>query len=120
MTIVSFFSQYEWFFNENSFDSIPGEINPQMPRLPPVQSHGTPETFFNNETKPGEIIEHIVRAARRRWSSPILIDTLSSSPPSNDQQTSKSINISVKRYFDFFVNIQLVKIVSVLFVRIEK
>ena len=107
MKMEVFGFQYEWFFNENSFDSIPGEINPQMPRLPPVQSHGLNETFFNTESKPGEIIEHIVRAARRRWSSPILIDTLSSSSPpaTTDQQTSKSINISVKRYFDLLVKI---------------
>lgn len=63
-----------------------------MPRLPPVQSH---ETYFNQEAKPGEIIEHIVRAARRRWSSAILIDNLPS--PTTEQQASKSINISVKR-----------------------
>lgn len=74
-----------------------------MPRLPPVITHGNQETFLNNEAKPGEIIEHIVRAARRRWSSSLLIEKLSSlNPPAtttNDQQTPKSINISVKRYF---------------------
>ena len=100
--------QHEWFFDDNSFDSIPGEINPQMPRLPPVVSHVNPdpsETFLNKESKPGEIIEHIVRAAKRRWSSPIILDTLSSlnSPSNNDQQASKPINISVKRYFQLFV-----------------
>ena len=74
-----------------------------MPRLPPVISHGTldPETLLNNETKPGEIIQHIVRAAKRRWSSPLILDQLSSlnSQTTNDQQPSKPINISVKRYF---------------------
>jgi len=71
-----------------------------MPRLPPVISHGLidSETLLNNETKPGEIIQHIVRAAKRRWSSPLILDTLSSlnSQTTNDQQTSKPINISVK------------------------
>jgi len=82
-----------------------------MPRLPPVISHGPidPETLINNETKPSEIIQHIVRAAKRRWSSPILLDNLSSLNPSstttttNDQQTPKPINISVKRYLDFLI-----------------
>ena len=88
------------------------EINPQMPRLPPVKSHPPvdPETLITNETKPSEIIQNIVRAAKRRWSSPILLENLSSltstnSPPTtnNDQQPSKPINISVKRYFYHFV-----------------
>jgi hypothetical protein len=74
-----------------------------MPRLPPIISHVNPdpETFLNHEAKPGEIIEHIVRAAKRRWSAPLLLEKLSSlnSPSNNDQQTSKPINISVKRYF---------------------
>jgi hypothetical protein len=75
-----------------------------MPRLPPIISHvnlDPAETFLNKEAKPGEIIEHIVRAAKRRWSSPLILDTLSSlnSPSNNDQQPSKPINISVKRYF---------------------
>jgi hypothetical protein len=82
-----------------------------MPRLPPVISHGTidPETLINTETKPSEIIQYIVRAAKRRWSSPILLDNLSSINPSpsptstNDQQTPKPINISVKRYFYFLI-----------------
>jgi hypothetical protein len=80
-----------------------------MPRLPPIISHVNldPETFLNKEVKPGEIIEHIVRAAKRRWSSPIILETLSSlnSPTTttNDQQPSKSINISVKRYFYFII-----------------
>ncbi len=81
-----------------------------MPRLPPVISHGIhdPEILLNNETKPGEIIQHIVRAAKRRWSSPMLLDTLSSlnSPTTtttNDQQTSKPINIFVKRYSYFLI-----------------
>ncbi|CAF3608767.1 unnamed protein product [Rotaria sordida] len=102
--IESFILYHEWFFNDNSYDSIPIEINPQMPRLPPVISHGTvdPETSSNTETKPGEIIQNIVHAAKRRWSSTLLLDTLSSlnpqpSPTTNDQQTSKPINISVKR-----------------------
>jgi hypothetical protein len=79
-----------------------------MPRLAPVISHGIhdPETLLNNETKPGEIIQHIV-AAKRRWSSPILLDTISSLnsqiPTTNDQQTSKAINISVKRYFPLII-----------------
>jgi hypothetical protein len=40
-----------------------------MPRLPPVISHVNPdpEVFLSKEAKPGEIIEHIVRAAKRRW-----------------------------------------------------
>jgi hypothetical protein len=79
-----------------------------MPRLPPVTSHGPidNETLLNNETKPGEIIQHIVRAAKRRWSSPLLLDTLSSlnSQSTTDQQTPpKPINISVKRYFYFII-----------------
>lgn len=81
------------------------EINPQMPKLPPVQSisHPDPEMIVNNETKPSEIIQHIVRAAKRRWSSPLLLDSLSSlstttTTTTTDQQTSKPINISVKRY----------------------
>jgi len=83
-----------------------------MPRLAPVISHGIhdPETLLNNETKPGEIIQHIVRAAKRRWSSPILLDTISSlnsqtttTTTTNDQQTSKAINISVKRYFPLII-----------------
>ncbi|CAF1364279.1 unnamed protein product [Adineta steineri] len=102
--VESFILYYEWFFDNNSYDSIPVEINPQMPRLPPVISHGPvdPETLITNETKPSEIIQHIVRAAKRRWSSPILLENLSSLNSSttnttNDQQTSKPINISVKR-----------------------
>lgn len=88
------------------------EINPQMPRLPPVKSHhpADPETLITNETKPSEIIQNIVRAAKRRWSSPILLENLSSltstnspSTTNNDQQPSKPINISVKRYFYHFV-----------------
>jgi len=81
-----------------------------MPRLPPVRSHPIHEhgILLNNETKPGEIIQHIVRAAKRRWSSPIILDTLSSlnsqtTTTTNDQQTSKPINISVKRYFHFII-----------------
>jgi hypothetical protein len=77
-----------------------------MPKLPPVLSIGNidPEISFNNETKPSEIIQQIVRAAKRRWSSPLLLDSLSSlSTTTTDQQTSKPINISVKRYFYFLI-----------------
>ena len=76
------------------------EINPQMPRLPPIENVNS-ELTVNNETKPGEIIQHIVCAAKRRWSSAMLLDGLSSlTPNSNDQQTqAKPINISVKRSF---------------------
>lgn len=79
-----------------------------MPKLPPVQSlsHPDPELIVNNETKPSEIIQQIVRAAKRRWSSPLLLDSLSSlstaTTTTTDQQTSKPINISVKRYEEFF------------------
>ncbi|CAF2112353.1 unnamed protein product [Rotaria magnacalcarata] len=101
--IESFILYYEWFFTNNSYESIPIEINPQMPRLPPVISHGTmdSETLLNSEIKPGEIIQNIVHAAKRRWSSSILLDTISSlnskKSTANDQQTSKPINIFVKR-----------------------
>jgi hypothetical protein len=79
-----------------------------MPRLPPVQNHPVhdQEILLNNETKPSEIIQHIVRAAKRRWSAPLLLDTISSlnsQTTTNDQQTSKPINISVKRYFYFII-----------------
>lgn len=75
-----------------------------MPKLPPIQSvnYPEPELIVNNETKPSEIIQQIVRAAKRRWSSPLLLDSLSSlSTTTTDQQTSKPINISVKRYEQF-------------------
>ena len=78
-----------------------------MPRLPPIMTHRAVDTnaLLNNETKPGEVIQTIVHAAKRRWSSSILLDTISSLNPSSttdDQQTSKPINISVKRYFLFY------------------
>ncbi|CAF1007721.1 unnamed protein product [Adineta ricciae] len=104
--VESFILYYEWFFDDNSYEKIPVEINPQMPRLPPIKNHPPvdPETLITNETKPSEIIQNIVRAAKRRWSSPILLENLSSltttnSPTTtnNDQQPSKPINISVKR-----------------------
>jgi hypothetical protein len=73
-----------------------------MPKLPPISSINNidPEMPLNNETKPSEIIQQIVRAAKRRWSSPLLLDSLSSlsTTTTTDQQTSKPINISVKRY----------------------
>lgn len=81
-----------------------------MPRLPPVISHGImdPETLLNSEAKPGEIIQNIVHAAKRRWSSSILLDTMSTlnsqTTNTNDQQTAKPINISVKRYFSFTIS----------------
>lgn len=103
--VLFFCSQYEWFFDHNDYDGIPTEINPQMPKLPPVQSlsHPDPELIVNNESKPSEIIQQIVHAAKRRWSSPLLLDSLSSlSTTTTDQQTSKPINISVKRYEHFF------------------
>lgn len=71
-----------------------------MPILPPISnvSYVDPETCLNTETKPSEIIQQIVRAAKRRWSSPLLLDSLSSlSTTTTDQQASKPINISVKR-----------------------
>jgi hypothetical protein len=77
-----------------------------MPRLPPVLSLNSidPEIPLNNEAKPSEIIQQIVRAAKRRWSSPLLLDSLSSlSTTTTDQQASKPINISVKRYLDFYL-----------------
>jgi hypothetical protein len=76
---------------------------------------------LNNETKPSEIIQQIVRAAKRRWSSPLLLDSLSSlSTTTTDQQTPKPINISVKRYGNIFLDIIIEKkILPVLFVRIE-
>lgn len=70
-----------------------------MPKLAPIE-YVTNENNLNNETKPGEIIQHIVCAAKRRWSSTLLLESLSSIPSSNDQQTSKPINISVKRYLE--------------------
>ncbi|CAF0909916.1 unnamed protein product [Rotaria sordida] len=90
---------YEWFFDHNEYDKIPVEINPQMPKLPPILniSNVDPEISLNNETKPSEIIQQIVRAAKRRWSSPVLRDSLSSLSTTTEQQTSKPINISVKR-----------------------
>ena len=98
--------QHEWFFDDNEYDSIPVEINPQMPKLAPIENvHG--EVTLNNETKPGEIIQHIVRAAKRRWSSPLLLETMSSLNSSNDQQASKPINISVKRYFSSIIQVMI-------------
>ncbi len=95
-----------------------------MPKLPPVLSinYVNPEiSSLNNETKPSEIIQQIVRAAKRRWSSPLLLDSLSSlSTTTTDQQTPKPINISVKRYGNIFLDIIIEKkILPVLFVRIE-
>jgi hypothetical protein len=78
-----------------------------MPKLPPVLSINNTDTEvpLNTETKPSEIIQQIVRAAKRRWSSPLLLDSLSSLSTTTDQQTSKPINISVKRYLNFlFLN----------------
>jgi hypothetical protein len=74
-----------------------------MPKLTPVlnTSNIDPELSLTNETKPSEIIQQIVRAAKRRWSSPLLLDSLSSLS-TTDQQASKPINISVKRYLNFF------------------
>lgn len=71
-----------------------------MPKLPPVKNVNTidQEISLNNEAKPSDIIQQIVRAAKRRWSSPLLLDSLSSISTSTDQQTSKPINISLKRY----------------------
>jgi len=81
-----------------------------MPRLPPVRNHPVhdQEILLNNETKPSEIIQHIVRAAKRRWSTPLLLEKMSSlnsqtTTTTNDQQTPKPINISVKRYFHFII-----------------
>ena len=96
--------QYEWFFDQENFEKIHTEINPQMPKLAPVINLSTTDTdgSLSTDTKPSEIIQEIVRAAKRRWSSPLLIDSLSSISTSTttttDQQTSKPINISVKRY----------------------
>ncbi|CAF3800055.1 unnamed protein product [Adineta steineri] len=100
--IESFILYYEWFFDQNGYDEIPVEINPQMPKLPAVLNIGNtdPELSLTNETKPSEIIQQIIRAAKRRWSSPLLLDSLSSlstTTTTTDQQTSKPINISVKR-----------------------
>jgi hypothetical protein len=74
-----------------------------MPKLTPVLNTGSidSELSLTNETKPSEIIQQIVRAAKRRWSSPLLLDSLSSLS-TTDQQASKPINISVKRYLNFF------------------
>jgi len=93
--IESFILYYEWFFSDQSFETIPGEINPQMPRLPPIVSpHGTDfDVNLNAETKPSDIIEQIVRAAKRRWSSTLFIDNLSTT----EGQPPKPINISLKR-----------------------
>ncbi len=99
-----------------------------MPKLPPVLSIvcNDPDIPLNNEAKPSEIIQQIVRAAKRRWSSPLLLDSLSSlstTTTTTDQQTSKPINISVKRYLDIQFKKRILykikKIVPVLFVRIE-
>jgi hypothetical protein len=95
-----------------------------MPKLSPVLSISSndPDISLNNDTKPSEIIQQIVRAAKRRWSSPLLIDSLSSlstTTTTTDQQTSKPINISVKRYLDILHLNKINKIVPVLFVRIE-
>ncbi|CAF3952467.1 unnamed protein product [Rotaria magnacalcarata] len=97
--IESFILYYEWFFDYNDYNEIPVEINPQMPKLPPVLNTGSLdlEISLNDETKPSEIIQQIVRAAKRRWSSPLLLDSLSSLSTTTEQQTSKPINISVKR-----------------------
>ena len=73
-----------------------------MPKLAPVINLSTTDTdcLLSTDTKPSDIIQEIVRAAKRRWSSPLLIDSLSSinTSTTTDQQTSKPINISVKRY----------------------
>ncbi|CAF2070372.1 unnamed protein product [Rotaria magnacalcarata] len=96
--VESFILYYEWFFDHNEYNDIPVEINPQMPNLPPVLQVGNidPEISLTNETKPSEIIQQIVHAAKRRWSSPLLLDSLSSLSTTTEQQTSKPINISVK------------------------
>ncbi|CAM4791208.1 unnamed protein product [Rotaria magnacalcarata] len=96
--VESFILYYEWFFDHNEYNDIPVEINPQMPNLPPVLHVGNidPEISLTNETKPSEIIQQIVHAAKRRWSSPLLLDSLSSLSTTTEQQTSKPINISVK------------------------
>ncbi|CAF3564630.1 unnamed protein product, partial [Rotaria socialis] len=96
--VESFILYYEWFFDHNEYNDIPVEINPQMPNLPSVLHVGNidPEISLTNETKPSEIIQQIVHAAKRRWSSPLLLDSLSSLSTTTEQQTSKPINISVK------------------------
>jgi len=87
-----------------------------MPKLPPVLSivSNDPNISLNNEAKPSEIIQQIVRAAKRRWSSPLLLDSLSSlsttTTTTTDQQTSKPINISVKRYLDIHLKKIYVKL----------
>ena len=75
-----------------------------MPKLAAIPSptSGDSDASLSTETKPAEIIQHIVRAAKRRWSSPLLLDSLSSlstatTTTTTDQQASKPINISVKR-----------------------
>ena len=78
-----------------------------MPKLAPVLAINSSEVTLNTDTKPSEIIQQIVRAAKRRWSSPLLLDSLSSlSTTTTDQQTSKPINISVKRYCFIFILFQ--------------
>ena len=80
-----------------------------MPKLPTVLNPSSidPEISLNDETKPSEIIQQIVRAAKRRWSTPLLLDSLSSLSTTTEQQTSKPINISVKRYVDLIKMLNL-------------
>ncbi|CAF0921348.1 unnamed protein product, partial [Didymodactylos carnosus] len=108
--IEAFILYHEWFFEHGEYDDIPYEINPQMPKLNCIYD----DTL--NESKPSEIIQHIVRAAKRRWSSPMLLDTsvLSQthrssigsggdsqkrSSDDNSSGPSKPVNIFVKRSF---------------------
>ncbi|CAF0744593.1 unnamed protein product, partial [Didymodactylos carnosus] len=105
--IEAFILYHEWVFEHGEYDNVPYEINPQMPKL----NCDYDDTL--NESKPSEIIQHIVRAAKRRWSSPMLSDTsvLAQAHRSDggDQQQGglghnspgalKPINISVKRSF---------------------
>ena len=100
--IESFILYYEWFFDLNDYERVPNEINPQMPKLASLNAlaHDLDDLSSSKETKPAEIIQEIVRAAKRRWSSPLLLDSLSSLiTTATDQQASKPMNISVKRYF---------------------
>ena len=66
-----------------------------MPVNTPIDQDGASTSA---ETKPAEIIEEIVRAAKRRWSStPLHLDSLSSLKNNEQQQTSKPIQIVVRR-----------------------
>ena len=74
-----------------------------MPKLGSVLGNDSMdrEMHLINETKPSEIIQQIVCAAKRRWTSTTLVDSLSSLSTTNEQQTPQPLNISVKRYFYF-------------------